>query len=318
MQIQDIDNLLIQAGANQKHRDAFWRNWIQLRKGASKRQPIYPKKVQKIIPQLLESLDSICSVCEESWSAEEGAKLALTLSDGQIIEMVLLPSESVCISTQVGCAVGCVFCATGKTGLVRQLSDLEIISQVRLARKFQKIRKVVFMGMGEPSHNLWPVMRAVNFLATYSGIGWKELVVSSIGDKRLFEALSASPIKPALAISLHSVFDDKRQSLIPYAKMKVAGLLEESANYAQAGKYPIQFQWTLIRDINDGDDEIEELIRLWGRRFAILNMIPVNEVPGSAYRRPSKERLSEIQKRLKEGGVLLKFRDSTAQDVNGG
>ncbi|MBN4836302.1 radical SAM protein, partial [Enterobacter hormaechei] len=119
-------------------------------------------------------------------------------------ESVLLPRDGLCVSSQVGCAVGCVFCMTGKDGLLRQIGSAEIVAQVALARTRRAVKKVVFMGMGEPSHNLDNVLEAIELLGTLGNIGHKNLVFSTVGDPRVFERLLQGRVKPALALSLHS------------------------------------------------------------------------------------------------------------------
>ena len=123
---------------------------------------------------------------------------------GQTVESVLLPRDGVCVSTQVGCAVGCVFCMTGRDGLLRQLGSAEIVAHVFLARARRPIRRVVFMGMGEPAHNLDNVLDAIELLGTAGAIGHKNLVFSTVGDRRVFERLPQCDVKPALALSLHT------------------------------------------------------------------------------------------------------------------
>ncbi|EWS62053.1 putative dual-specificity RNA methyltransferase RlmN [Hydrogenophaga sp. T4] len=121
-----------------------------------------------------------------------------------MVETVLLPRDGVCVSTQIGCAVGCVFCMTGTTGLIRQVGSAEIVAQVALARSLRPVKKVVFMGMGEPAHNLDNVLEAIDLLGTVGNIGHKNLVFSTVGDPRVFEALPRGRVKPALALSLHT------------------------------------------------------------------------------------------------------------------
>jgi 23S rRNA (adenine2503-C2)-methyltransferase len=139
------------------------------------------------------------------------------LADGQMVESVLLPRDGLCVSSQVGCAVGCTFCMTGKSGLLRQLGSAEIVAQVVLARRIRPVKKVVFMGMGEPAHNLDNVLEAIDFLGREGNIAHKNLVFSTVGDPRVFERLPAMQVKPALALSLHTTRDDLRASLLPRA-----------------------------------------------------------------------------------------------------
>ena len=144
-------------------------------------------------------------------------RLLVELADGQTVESVLLPRDGLCVSTQVGCAVGCLFCMTGQEGLLRQVGSAEIVAQVVLARRQRKVTRVVFMGMGEPSHNLDNVMEAIETLGTVAGIGHKNLVFSTVGDRRAFERLPQGPVKPALALSLHTTKAELRTKLLPKA-----------------------------------------------------------------------------------------------------
>jgi 23S rRNA (adenine2503-C2)-methyltransferase len=190
---------------------------------------------------------------------------------------------------------------------------------VVLARARRPVRKVVFMGMGEPAHNLDNVMEAIEFLGTFGGIGHKSLVFSSVGDPRLFERLPAGPVKPALALSLHTTKDALRRELLPRApRLPAAELVALGEAYARATGYPIQYQWTLLEGINDGDDEIDGLVRLLAGKYAILNLIPYNANEGLDFRRPSDDRCAAIARRLHERGVLTKLRQSAGQDVEGG
>ncbi len=316
MKIADIEQKLSKAGCKSVHIERFWRNWYS-GKRLNNCKVRFPSAAEAILPELEDFLSCQLKAREKAES-KTGTRWVLEASDGQLIECVLLPREGVCVSTQVGCAVGCVFCMTGKSGLIRQLTDLEIAGQVQYAMRNAPVKKVVLMGMGEPSHNLKAVLSAVEHIVRYSGIGYKEVVVSTVGDRRLFDALLKSDIKPALAISLHSAIDEKRRMLLPRAAdLTVKEILEFGTRYAEAGKYPIQYQWTLINGLNDGIDEINTLASLWSRQ-AILNMIPVNAVEGSPFTRPSAEQIEKIKEACRANGILLKFRDSAAQDVDGG
>lgn len=317
MKISDIEQELVELGCKSVHIERFWRNWY-LGKPLTRAKFNFPEAISKGQEDFERRLNRQLRVVEEVGSDEHGTRIVSSAADGQLIESVLLPRNGVCVSTQVGCAVGCVFCMTGKSGLVRQLSDLEIVSQAALAMRRQPIKKVVFMGMGEPSHNLRAVLSALKHLARYAAIGYKELVISTVGDRRLFEALLKEEVKPALAVSLHSAFDEKRKKLLPKASpLTVKEIFDFTRTYAQVGKYPIQYQWTLMDGINDEGEEIEELKKYW-HRSAVLNMIPVNVVEGSPFKRPQEDKIREIQRKCKESGILLKFRDSAAQDVDGG
>ncbi|NOU01472.1 MAG: RNA methyltransferase [Gallionella sp.] len=249
---------------------------------------------------------------------DEVARLLVELHDGQMVESVLLPRGGLCVSTQVGCAVGCVFCMSGRAGLQRQLGSAEIVAQVVLARKRRAVSKVVFMGMGEPAHNLDNVLEAIDLLGTQGNIGHKNLVLSTVGDLRVFERLSLEKIKPALALSLHSTDATLRAKLLPRApEIVIEELVDRGENYARATGYPIQYQWTLLEGINDSEDEVEGIARLLAGKYAVMNFIPFNAVDGLAYCRPSAERIACMVSTLKQHGILAKVRDSAGQEIEG-
>jgi 23S rRNA (adenine2503-C2)-methyltransferase len=251
---------------------------------------------------------------------EDGsARLLVGLADGQTIESVLLPRDGLCVSSQVGCAVGCQFCMTGRDGLVRQVSSGEIIAQVSLARTLRPVKKVVFMGMGEPAHNLDNVLEAIDLLGLEGNIGHKNLVFSTVGDPRVFERLGQGQVKPALALSLHTTKPALREQLLPRApRLTPQELVDLGERYARLTGYPIQYQWTLLDGVNDGDDELDGIVALLKGKYALLNMIPYNTIPDLAFRRPSWEKARSIAARLHARGVLTKLRDSAGQDVDGG
>jgi 23S rRNA (adenine2503-C2)-methyltransferase len=252
-------------------------------------------------------------------AADGSERLLVELADGQTVESVLLPRDGLCISSQVGCAVKCLFCMTGRDGLVRQLGSAEMVAQVALARARRPVRKVVFMGMGEPAHNLDSVLEAIELLGTAGNIGHKNLVFSTVGDPRVFERLPQGSVKPALALSLHTTKAHLREQLLPRApRMTPDELVEAGERYARATGYPIQYQWTLLEGVNDGDDEIEGIVRLLSGKYGVLNMIPFNKVEGLNFRRPTWERAAEIARTLHRRGILTKLRQSAAQDVDGG
>jgi 23S rRNA (adenine2503-C2)-methyltransferase len=208
---------------------------------------------------------------------------------------------------------------TGQTGLLDQLGSAEIVAQVALARSLRSVDKVVFMGMGEPAHNLDAVLEAIDLLGTAGGIGHKNLVLSTVGDARVFERLPLGRVKPALALSLHSTLSAQRDSLLPRApRISPDELVARSLVYAGDTGYPLQVQWTLLDGINDGTDEIDGLVRLLAGRYAVLNLIPYNSVEGLAFARPHWERAAAMARTLHRRGVLTKLRRSAGQDVQGG
>ncbi|MFM1817682.1 MAG: putative dual-specificity methyltransferase RlmN, partial [Pseudomonadota bacterium] len=188
-----------------------------------------------------------------------------------------------------------------------------------LARTQRPVKKVVFMGMGEPSHNLDQVLEAIDLLGTAGNIAHKNLVFSTVGDERVFERLVQERVKPALALSLHTTRADLRAELLPRApRFDPQDLVEAGERYARATGYPIQYQWTLMEGVNDSPEELDGIVRLLKGKYALMNMIPFNSVAGLPYQRPSWERAAEIARTLHRRGILTKLRQSAGQDVEGG
>jgi 23S rRNA (adenine2503-C2)-methyltransferase len=322
MRIEHLRQRLQALGANPRHTQRVLRLWSQALPQDSGRREVshfLPATLVSALPALAEELAGLARLQSEHPGEDGSARLLVALADGQTVESVLLPRDGLCVSTQVGCAVGCVFCMTGTTGLIRQVGSAEIVAQVALARTRRVVKKVVFMGMGEPAHNLDNVMDAIDLLGTVGNIGHKNLVFSTVGDPRVFEALPLGRVKPALALSLHTTRAELREQLLPRApRMTPEALVDAGERYARATGYPIQYQWTLLEGINDGDDEIEGIVRLLHGKYAILNMIPYNTVDELPFKRPSWEAAADIARRLHRRGILTKLRQSAGQDVEGG
>jgi 23S rRNA (adenine2503-C2)-methyltransferase len=322
MRIESIRQRLRAHGAKPCHEQRVLRLWAQAlppESGRSRPADFLPLGLRDEMPQLLADLDGLARLRSQHPGEDGSARLLVELADGQTVESVLLPRDGLCVSTQVGCAVGCVFCMTGREGLLRQVGSAEIVAQVVLARRLRPVKKVVFMGMGEPAHNLDNVMEAIDLLGTAGAIGHKNLVFSTVGDPRVFERLPLGPVKPALALSLHTTRADLRAQLLPRApRMDPAELVERGEAYARATGYPIQYQWTLLEGINDGPDEVEGIVRLLHGKYAVLNMIPYNTVPDLPFRRPSWEAAAALARTLHRRGILTKLRQSAGQDVEGG
>jgi 23S rRNA (adenine2503-C2)-methyltransferase len=321
-QVAEIQELLRALGAKPMHAQRLLRAWLQAREPDHARRRVrdyFPGRLQQALPGLRAELQALAQLVSEHAGEDGSARLLVRLADGQACETVLLPREGVCVSTQIGCAVGCVFCMTGQGGLVRQLGSAEIAAQVALARRLRPVRKVVFMGMGEPAHNLANVMEAIEVLGTCGNIGHKNLVFSTVGDERVFERLPQGPVKPALALSLHTTRADLRAELLPRApRIAPQDLVEAGERYARGTGYPVQLQWTLLEGINDTAEELEGIARLLQGKLAVLNLIPYNTVPDLPYRRPAWERAAQMASHLHRRGVLTKLRHSAGQDVDAG
>lgn len=322
MRIHTLRQRLRDLGAKPIHEQRVLRLWSQALpqdSGGRQLQDFLPQEVREALPAFVAELEGLAHLRSQHPGDDGSARLLVELADGQMAESVLLPRDGLCVSTQIGCAVGCVFCMTGKEGLLRQIGSAEIVAQVALARTLRAVKKVVFMGMGEPSHNLDNVLEAIDLLGTVGNIGHKNLVFSTVGDARAFERLPQGRVKPALALSLHSTRDDVRAALLPRApRITPEELVEEGERYARATGYPIQYQWTLLDGINDTEEELDGIVRLLKGKYALMNMIPYNDVPELPYRRPAWEKAAAIARSLHQRGILTKLRNSAGQDVDGG
>jgi 23S rRNA (adenine2503-C2)-methyltransferase len=322
MSLDDLVRRWRTLGAAPVHERWLLRQWTHALSPGSGRRKLedwLPLRLREALPDEWRRLGELATLASAHPGEDASERLLVRLADGMTVESVLLPRGGLCVSTQVGCAVGCVFCMTGVGGLMRQLSSTEIVAQVALARARRAVDKVVFMGMGEPAHNLDAVLEAIELLGTAGGIGHKNLVFSTVGDMRAFERLPLGRVKPALALSLHSSDAARRARLLPRApRLDPQELVERGDAYARRTGYPLQVQWTLIDGVNDTAEEMDGAVRLLAGRKAVLNLIPYNAVPGLPWRRPDAERAVALARDLHRRGVLTKLRRSAGQDVDAG
>ncbi len=322
MHLHDLRELLRSHGAKACHETRILRAWTRaqpLDAGPRAAADYLPLRIREALPELAAAFATIARVRSQHLAADGAVRLAVELRDGQCVETVLLPRDGLCVSTQVGCAVGCLFCMTGRHGLARHLDSAEIVAQVALARALRRVTKVVFMGMGEPAHNLDAVLEAIDLLGTEGDIGHKNLVFSTVGDRRVFDRLPRGRVKPGLALSLHSTHPPTRRRLLPHApRIEPEELVDEGERYARATHYPIQYQWTLLRGVNDTGHEVDGIVRLLHGKYAMMNLIPYNVVDGTDFARPDDARASAMAATLNRRGILTKLRNSAGQDIDAG
>jgi 23S rRNA (adenine2503-C2)-methyltransferase len=263
-------------------------------------------------------------------------RFAITLSDGALVETVLIaqPAQAendesdrkrsrftVCVSSQVGCARGCVFCETGRLGFVRNLAAWEIVAQFAIAADYLKTNQklapdnVVFMGMGEPLDNLEAVLQSIAVLREQSGFAVPErrITVSTVGIVPRMDELYART-KANLAVSLHALEEKSRVALLPIAKKFDLATLR--AAIARAPR-TVLLQWTLIEGQNDSDEDADRLAKFCEGLDARVNLIPLNPGPLDAQRAPPLERCRAFQKRLADAGVRALLRLPHGQQVGG-
>jgi 23S rRNA (adenine2503-C2)-methyltransferase len=258
--------------------------------------------------------------------SEDGTqKFVLRLADGRQIESVFIPdtpAQTFCVSTQVGCAMGCAFCLTGKMGLVRHLTAGEIAGQVRvLARALDMLEtpfNIVLMGMGEPLHNYDETMRALRMLADTHGLAVnpKRVTLSTVGLVPMLDRLAAEPLMPNLAISLHATSEEQRGALVPPTKKySLAEVLAACQRFPLSKRGRITFEYVMLAGVNDTPEDARRLVRLLGGIKGKVNLIPVNAAPGIPFERPSDARVDRFARVLSDRGVLVSVRKSRGRDI---
>lgn len=267
----------------------------------------------------------------EVWSSDgETRKVALRLPDGQIIETVLMRYEGVrrtaCISTQAGCAMDCVFCATGQMGFARHLSAGEIVEQALYVARIlegdsERLSNVVLMGMGEPFHNYDATLTAIRRLMDEDGlnIGQRHITVSTVGLVPAIQRFAQEDLQVRLAISLHAATDEERSALLPVnRRYPLAELLGTVRDYISATNRRVTFEWTLIAGENDTPEMAHRLGSLLEGLLCHVNVIPLNPTNGYAGQPSDPERVARFVNILESYGLPATVRVRRGIDVNAG
>jgi 23S rRNA (adenine2503-C2)-methyltransferase len=261
-------------------------------------------------------------VLTEQRSTDGVVKLLMDSYDGQAYECVLLPFEervSCCISSQVGCAMGCEFCATGLSGFDRNLSAGEIVSQVLELQSLseRRISHVVFMGMGEPLLNYDNLLKAIRLLKEEVGIGYRHITVSTVGIVPEIQRLAKEKLPIHLAISLHSPFDEVRSGFMPVnRKWPVGQLLSSARDYYKATGRKVTFEYLLIENVTDTIDQARALGLLMRGFPTLVNLIPFNYVDTDrGFHRPSNNRVRAFRTALESTGVNVTQRVERGHDI---
>ncbi|HSB84583.1 MAG TPA: 23S rRNA (adenine(2503)-C(2))-methyltransferase RlmN [Nitrosarchaeum sp.] len=267
--------------------------------------------------------------------SEDGdtTKLLLNLVDGTPVETVLIqypsskinghPRSTICVSTQVGCAMGCTFCATGQMGFERNIKAEEIVAQVihfaqLLEKRGQHITNLVFMGMGEPLANYDETMRAVRLLTHERGfgIGQRNITISTIGIISGIERLADEDLQIGLAISLHAPNDKLRQKLVPTAgPHSVDDLIAAGKSYFKKTGRRVTFEYALIEGVNDSPEIARELALLLEGNGSHVNLIPINPTAGN-FQRPSRKNVLEFERILYNAGVNCTIRVEKGSEIS--
>ncbi len=259
-------------------------------------------------------------------------KFLFRLADGNLIESVLIPASpalyggradrrTICVSTQVGCAYGCKFCASGLEGFSRNLSPNEIVDQLIAVERAtgEKIDNIVFMGMGEPLANLENVLRAIRIInAEWGlGIGARHITISTSGLAPQIRRLAEAPLQIRLAVSLHGATDEVRNRIMPInRRYNIETLLSACDYYSSHKKQRLTFEYILISDVNDSDEQARLLARHANRLSAKVNLIPYNSVSGLPWTRPSEKRQEKFLSILRAEGISATLRREKGHDID--
>jgi 23S rRNA (adenine2503-C2)-methyltransferase len=249
-----------------------------------------------------------------SESRDGTVKFLLKMTDGQIVETVGIPTRdrlTVCVSSQVGCAMGCDFCATGKGGFVRNLSRSEILDQVLTVQEDfdRRVSNVVFMGMGEPLHNPAAVLSAVRSLNQDIGIGKRYITISTVGIPGRIRQLANERLQATLAVSLHAPNQALRESIVPSAaSYPIEELIEDCRDYAAETGRRVTFEYILLAGVNDSYECMEELAELLHGFQAHVNLIPYNPIDEVDYKRPDPTRIRDFMQALDDRNVAVSIR----------
>jgi 23S rRNA (adenine2503-C2)-methyltransferase len=252
------------------------------------------------------------------------SKFLFRCDDGELIESVFLPHEgrnTACISTQVGCAMACAFCATGDSGFSRNLRASEIIGQVNAIEREtgQELQNLVFMGMGEPLHNWDNVRETLETLFNPAGRHWgpRRVTISTCGVVSGIDALTESKLKARLAISLHSAFDETRSKIMPInRRYPLKELMRACRDYQNATEQQLTFEYTLFDKLNDSQEEAKAVARLLRGIDAKVNLIPYNPVSGLPFQVPDFKAVLAFQAVLKHAGIITMIRTEKGGDID--
>jgi 23S rRNA (adenine2503-C2)-methyltransferase len=261
----------------------------------------------------------------EDRSTDGTRKFLLQFADGRRIESVYIPDtpkQTFCISSQVGCAMDCDFCLTGKMGFVRNLTPAEITGQVRVLAGATGLHgqpfNIVLMGMGEPLHNYEHVMTAVRILTDEYGFNLpaRRITLSTVGVVPAMHQLATEPIMPNLAVSLHATTNPQRDRIVPInRKYRLEDVIDACRRFPLKRRSRITLEYVLLDGVNDTPDDARRLVGLLADVKAKVNLLPLNAAVGIPYERPSDERVNRFAQILADRGVNVSVRKSRGRDI---
>ncbi|MCK4654388.1 MAG: 23S rRNA (adenine(2503)-C(2))-methyltransferase RlmN [Candidatus Cloacimonetes bacterium] len=319
----ELNKYLIQIN-EKKYRTKQVLNWIYANKTLNfHNMSTLPESLREILTRDLDNY--LPQILKVDISSDGTKKYLLSLADDKRIEMVLIPREeknTLCISSQVGCAHGCNFCATASLGLIRNLKVYEILSQVFLAMmelKQKKLTNIVFMGMGEPLDNLENVIKSVKILQHEQCFKFspRRITISTCGIIPKLKELTDSGLKIKLAVSLNSAIQEKREKIMPSCKKYPLPELKKALlNFRKGTPYRITFEYVLIKDFNMGKEDVKTLLKFLGDISCKLNVIVWNEVESLPYKAPTENEIENFINSMKKLSFAVTFRKSRGEDIN--
>lgn len=297
-----------------------------------KRGILETDKMTNLPKQLREKLNTALMVSPltlvkvEASDDGETFKFLWRLRDEKLIESVLIVAPdrfTVCVSSQVGCPARCAFCASGKKGLIRNLTSSEIIAQVLhiqayLLAQEKQITNIVYMGMGEPLKNYESVVASIRALIDPDkfGLSQRRITVSTVGIVEGIQRFTQEGLKVQLVLSLHAPNQTVRQKIIPFARQyQVEDILDAMEQFHEVTGRDITYEYTLLEGINDEPEHAKELVKLLKKRQCTVNLIPYNPIPGLKLKRPSHERIQAFRAILTKGGINTTCRYTKGDDI---
>jgi 23S rRNA (adenine2503-C2)-methyltransferase len=282
-----------------------------------------PRSLRSALAQELVALSSNVDAVRET--ADHTRKLLVRLADGQSVECVLMAEadrRTVCVSTQVGCGMGCVFCASGLDGVLRNLESHEIIEQFAHARNLlpadERLTHAVVMGMGEPLANLDNLLAALEVVCSADGLGLSQrhVTISTVGLPPRIRQLAEAGRGYHLAVSLHAPDDELRRRLVPPStKIGIAAIVESADYFAARTGRQVTYEYVLLRDVNDTAAHAKRLARLLSPRNVHVNLIPYNPVPGLPYETPRADSVHGFKATLEHAGLSVKVRKTKGRRI---
>jgi 23S rRNA (adenine2503-C2)-methyltransferase len=328
LRLDQTREMIVAAGHSAYRGEQLWR-WIHDKGVRSLDQASnLPRALRDSLDESGATVTSL-TLAELQRSSDGTRKMRLETHDGRSIETVLIPDGdkmTQCISSQVGCALDCQFCATAKLGLTRNLSAGEIVDQVYLAKRLlaeeepgQRITNLVYMGMGEPLHNFDQVVQSLKILTSDLGanMSYRRITVSTVGLVPAIRKLGLLEHRPNLAVSLNASDNETRDEVMPInKKYPIELLLQTLREFPLEKRRRITFEYVLLAGVNDSEEDAKRVAQLLRGMPCKLNIIPFNQHPLAPYTRPTPEAIERFQMRVRELGLATYLRTPRGDDIS--